>query len=156
MYRTHRPEPMNHHFYKWSQQQVQPNRSVQCITKYIHLFYEQKKQQKRNTRINEWNFPYRLIIPDVLSALCRCSITDLSAFALSAIFIHGCRSTASALNRFGAFFTKRPRIKSFASLLTSDHSLSGKLYRPIWNWIKHYSRLESGYKMILIICNNTK
>lgn len=79
----------------------------------------------------KFNYAYRLIIPGVFSARYRCSMSILLAFPLSAIFIHGCCNTASALKRFGAFFTRRPRIKSFASLLTSAHSLSGKLNRPI-------------------------
>lgn len=63
-------------------------------------------------------------------------MTSTSHLSPSAILIQGCRKTASALKRFGAFLTRRPQIKSFASLLTSVHSLSGKLNRPASNQTK--------------------
>uniref|UniRef100_A0A182QFC6 Uncharacterized protein n=1 Tax=Anopheles farauti TaxID=69004 RepID=A0A182QFC6_9DIPT len=63
---------------------------------------------------------YRLLIPST-----RHTVSSL-------IRIHGCCSTAVALSRFGASFTSSPRIRSFASSLTSCHSLSGKQYRPSW------------------------
>lgn len=93
-----------------------------------------------------WVDAYRLIIPGVFNALCRRSITTL--FSHSAILIHGCCSTASALNRFGAFFTRRPLIKSFASLLTSAHSLSGKLNRPV---TEHKSNKQTHTLLIELI-----
>lgn len=73
------------------------------------------------------------MIPGVANARRRLSLVSLPTLpsSSSVILIHGWFSTASALKRFGASFTKSPRIKSFASWLTSPHSLSGKLNRPL-------------------------
>lgn len=54
----------------------------------------------------------------------------VSSKSVSATLIHGWFNTAWALKRFGASFTNKPRIKSFASSEISFHSLSGKLKRP--------------------------
>uniref|UniRef100_A0A2M4DEW2 Putative secreted protein n=1 Tax=Anopheles darlingi TaxID=43151 RepID=A0A2M4DEW2_ANODA len=78
-------------------------------------------------------------MPGVLSTRLRCLCLLASVLmpparqtVSSVMRIQGCSSTAVALSRFGASFTSNPRIRSFASSLTSCHSLSGKLNRPSW------------------------
>lgn len=75
----------------------------------------------------DWRKTHLRIFPGVLSARCRFSSSQSSLANL----IHGWLRTSSAEILFDAFFTKSLVIKSFASSLTSDHSFSGKLKRPV-------------------------